>query len=111
LTARTSASTRYTFETLLLPRLPFVLYGLAVVRSGSSPRLLGWVGILGGSVSLAAGLLQAYTGRSALASVLFVGGSMLVTLWMLILGVAMWRFAGRSSTAVEPAELVGLGRQ
>jgi hypothetical protein len=101
----------YTFETLLLPGLPFVLYGLAVVRSGSYPRLLGWVGVLGGSVSSAAGLLQAYTGRSPLASVLFVSGSMLVTLWMLMLGVAMWRLAGRSSTAVEPAALVGRGRQ
>jgi uncharacterized membrane protein len=54
----------YTFETLLLPGLPFILYGFALVVSGTYPRPLGWAAVLGGCVSLVAGLLQAYDGRS-----------------------------------------------
>ena len=87
----------YTFETLLLPGLPFILYGLALVVSGTYARPLGWIAVLGGSVSFVAGLVQAYDGRSATASLVFIAGSMLVTVWMLVLGLAMWRQAEHSA--------------
>ena len=38
--------------------LPFVLAGLAVVASRGYPTWLGWIGVAGGTASLAAGVLQ-----------------------------------------------------
>jgi hypothetical protein len=88
----------FSLHTMLLPGLTFILFGLAVALSSLYPWPLGWVAVLGGIGSFAAGVLQAYTGRSPLATILFVVCSMLVILWMLAMGVVMWRTTRRTAS-------------
>lgn len=68
-----------------------ILYGLAVMTSHAYPKWLGWVAILAGLGSAWIGLRQAYTGPSFLVSnVLFVIFSLIITLWLLVMGVLLW---------------------
>lgn len=72
-----------------------ILYGLAVLTSQGYPRWLGWVAILAGLGSAWIGLRQAYAGPSFLVTnVLFVIFSLIITLWLLVMGVLLWRKAG-----------------
>lgn len=72
-----------------------LLYGLAVTTSDAYPRWLGWVAILAGLGSALIGLNQAYKGPSYLVSnVLFVIFSLIITIWVFVMGVLMWRKAG-----------------
>ena len=69
-----------------------LLYGLGVALSDNFPRWLGWVAVVLAIASLIAGFVQAYTGLSVLVtSVLFVSFASFLTLWLLIMGVLMWR--------------------
>lgn len=70
----------------------FVLFGLAVTRADGYPRWLGWVAYGAGVGSIAAGLFQALTGRPTMASlVLKIIGPTVITVWLLVMGVLMWR--------------------
>ncbi len=69
-----------------------LLYGLGVALSDDFPRWLGWVAVVLAIASLIIGFVQAYTGLSVLVtSTLFAGFSSFLTLWLLIMGVLMWR--------------------
>ncbi len=69
-----------------------LLYGLGVALSDNFPRWLGWVAVVLAIASLITGFVQAYTGLSVLVtSVLFVSFASFLTLWLLIMGVLMWR--------------------
>jgi hypothetical protein len=77
--------------------VPFVLFGLAVAHAGTYPRWLGWVAFLAGIGSILAGLIQALTGKPTVASlILTIIGPTVITLWMLVIGVLLWR---RSASA------------
>jgi len=70
----------------------FVLYGLAVARSDRFPTWLGWAAVVLGIASFIDGMVQAYTGLSVLVTnILFASFSSLLTLWILIMGILMWR--------------------
>jgi hypothetical protein len=69
--------------------LPFVLAGLAVVASGRYPALLGWLGFVGGLGSLIAGPLL-FFGVAGLTVGLSVISAVVISLYMLVLGVLMW---------------------
>jgi hypothetical protein len=75
--------------------VPFILSGLAVARSARYPAWLGWIGILGGAGSLVGGVLM-FLGVSLGSERLFIVFAQLVSLWMVAMGVLMWR---RVSTA------------
>jgi hypothetical protein len=76
--------------------VPFILLGLAVAFNGIYPRWLGWLAAFAGLGSVAAGLVQAFTGEPTVASlVLTIIGPTIISLWVLVMGVLMARRASR----------------
>jgi hypothetical protein len=79
--------------------VPFILLGLAVALNDAYPRWLGWFAAVAGLFSVAAGLVQAFTGEPTVASlVLTIIGPTIISLWVLVMGVLMGRQAARSSS-------------
>jgi hypothetical protein len=77
--------------------LTFIAYGLAVAGSRVFPRWLGWVALAAGIGSVSAGLVQAFTGRPTVASlILTIAGPTVIALWMLVVGILMARRASLS---------------
>jgi hypothetical protein len=86
--------------------LPFILAGLAVAADRGYPSWLGWIGVTGGAASLAAGVLQ-FLGAIPGSARLVIVPAQLVSLWMVAIGVLMWRRAARPAEAkAEAFELV-----
>ena len=80
--------------------VPFILLGLAVALNGVYPRWLGWVAAFAGLGSVAAGLVQAFTGEPTVASlVLTIIGPTIISLWVLVMGVLMGRGATRAPSS------------
>lgn len=73
--------------------VPFILMGLAVAVSRCYPAWVGWVAVAGGTGSLVGGVLI-LVGVSAGAGQLFIVFAQIVSLWMVAMGVLMWRRAG-----------------
>ncbi|MGI8688966.1 MAG: hypothetical protein ACR2M3_10340 [Thermomicrobiales bacterium] len=69
--------------------VPFILFGLAVALSRRYPAWLGWVGAVGGSGSLVLGTMM-FLGRPEM---LYVAFAIVVSVWMVAMGVLMWRRA------------------
>lgn len=68
--------------------LPFILLGLAVVLSRAFPSWLGWTAAAAGVLSIGAGLVQAFTGKPTIASlILTIIGPTVISLWLLIMGI------------------------
>lgn len=78
--------------------LPFVLAGLAVVLSRRYPAWLGWIGLIGGAGSLIIGLAMFFDLVGPGPAVPF---AVILSLFMVILGVLFWTSAGTVSD--EPA--------
>ncbi len=76
----------------------FSLYGLAVALSDVYPKWLGWAALV---VAIGAGLIglaEAFSGHSVvLTNILFPIASILLTVWMLVMGALMWRRAGAAA--------------
>ncbi len=77
-----------------------VLFGLTIACFGVSmsfsrrfPPWLAWLGLLGGLATLAAGIVQACSGFSALAMTLSMPASSVLLLWAVLVGAHLWRFA------------------
>lgn len=71
-----------------------IVYGLAIVTSDVYPRWLGWAALLAGLGSTADGLALAVTGPSVLlGSILFPVFSILITVWIFVMGLLLWRKA------------------
>jgi hypothetical protein len=80
--------------------VPFILLALAVALNGVYPRWLGWVAAFAGLGSVAAGLVQAFTGEPTVASlVLTIIGPTIISLWVLVMGVLMGRGATRAPSS------------
>jgi hypothetical protein len=81
--------------------LTSLLFGLAIASEEAYPRWLGWTGVVLGVAATLIGVVLAYQGPSALVSVvLFTSVSLAVTIWLLALGVLLWR---RTATVRAPA--------
>ena len=70
--------------------------GIALLGDRKYPKWVAGVAILGGVPTAIAGVVIAYTGFSSLAMAINMPASFLLLLWMLIVGVLMWRRAMRS---------------
>lgn len=75
--------------------LPFLLAGAATVLSRRYPAWLGYVGLVGGAASLLGGVLQ-FLGVVPGTERLVIVPAQLVSLWMVAMGVLLWR-AGRNA--------------
>jgi Domain of unknown function (DUF4386) len=74
--------------------MTFILYGLAVSASNAYPRWLGWIAVVGGVGAALVGLVQAYIGTSqATFLILFPAFAALLSIWLLVMGVLLWRRA------------------
>ena len=70
----------------------FSLFGVALSMSDNYPKYMGWIALVGGIAGMAIGLTQAYEGPSeTLTTILFPIVSVLLTLWVLVMGVFMWK--------------------
>jgi hypothetical protein len=70
----------------------FLLFGLAVVLDRSYPAWLGWFGFVGGFGSLFCGVTR-FLGVGLVPEGLFIVFALVVSLWMVAMGVLMWRRA------------------
>ena len=91
---------------LVFAGFTFVLFGLANALSTVYPRWLGWAAVIGGVGGAISGTIQAYVGEpTGLTRALGIAAPTIITLWLLIIGVFLWRGGpGRSH------EDVGVGR-
>lgn len=87
--------------TLLLLGLAPLLIGAAQLRDGAVSRGIAALGVLGGLVCAVVGVAELLTDTPSDFDIPFLVGSLLVTLWLLATGAALWR-------APEPV-LVGSG--
>ena len=78
--------------------LPFVLFGLAVTLDRSYPTWLGWVGFVGGAGSLASGMMM-FLSIGLFPGRLYIAFALVVSLFMLVMGVLMWRRANTTQNA------------
>jgi len=75
----------------LLFGLTVIAYGVALIRAGIYPAWIGIVAFVPGIGSAIAGVVMAYSGFSALAMAISMPASALLLIWMLGIGVMMWR--------------------
>jgi hypothetical protein len=70
----------------------FACFGIAIATSRRYPAWFGWIAVLGAAGAALAALMQiAASGEVQAAETLFLASSVLLTLWVFALGVAMWR--------------------
>ena len=81
----------------LLFGLTVVVYGAALLRDRTYSKWVAGIAIVGGVPTAIAGLVMAYTGFSELAMSINMPAGFLLLLWMLSLGVLMWRRGGSLS--------------
>jgi len=71
--------------------LTVVVYGIAFLIDGRAAKWIGMLAILGGLSMALAGIAIAYTGFSGLAMLLNMPASLLLTAWLVALGIIDWR--------------------
>ena len=77
----------------LLMGMTATVYGISLVLDRRFAKGLGWLAILGGIPIGVSGIIMAYTGFSDLAMTINLSASSLLLLWMLVMGVWLWRRA------------------
>jgi hypothetical protein len=77
----------------LLLGLTIASYCIALLSTTMYPRWLGYVGLAGALGLIAAGVVQAYSGFSPLAMDVSMPASEVLLLWLVGVGVIMWRRA------------------
>jgi hypothetical protein len=77
--------------TCLFVGITVSLFGMALLIDRRFPKWLGILAIAGGVPTAIAGIVIAYTGFSALAMVINMPSSSLLLLWMIGLGVHVWK--------------------
>lgn len=88
----------FSIWTIVFFGVTIILYGLAVSTSNVYPRWLGWVAVLAGLGSALIGLRLAYRGPSVLViNILFPVFSIIITIWVFVMGVLLWRKAGSTA--------------
>ena len=77
--------------TSLLFGITVTVYGVAVIRSPVYPIWVGFLAILGGLGTAAGGVVLAYTGFSESMMMISMLANRLLLVWMIVVGVLMWR--------------------
>jgi hypothetical protein len=74
-----------------------VVFAIAMIRGRRFPRWLGYFGFIGGFGNVSAGFAAAYTGFSPLEMMISMPATVLVGLWVIVIGVFLWKVAVGSS--------------
>jgi hypothetical protein len=74
--------------------LTVTVYGIALLVDHAYPKWIGGLAIVGGVPTVVAGVVMAYTGFSGLAMAISMPADSILLIWMLVLGVLMWRRSG-----------------
>ncbi len=80
----------------LLFGLTVTVYGVALLVDHTYPKWVGGLALAGGVPIAVAGVVMAYTGFSGLAMAINMPASSILLVWMLTVGVLMWRQGGVS---------------
>jgi hypothetical protein len=72
-----------------------ILYGVALLDGHTYPRWVGALGIFGGVPTLLSGVVMAFRGFSALEMAISMPASLMLVIWLMVLGVLMWRRGGQ----------------
>jgi hypothetical protein len=84
---------------ILFAGVTFMLYGVAVARSGLYARWAGWLVALAGVWSVPVGVVQAYVGESTtFTKVATIISPTIITLWVAWLSWSIFRKAARRTT-------------
>ncbi len=75
----------------LLFGITVAVYGVAIIVNPTYGRWVGYMALLGGLGTAAAGIAQAYTGFSESAMMISMPAGLLLLVWMIVIGVLMWR--------------------
>ncbi len=75
----------------LLLGITVVIYGIALWIAPDFPRWLGVLAIVGGVPTVIASIVMAYTGFSDLAMLINMPSSLLLLVWMVLVGIDVWR--------------------
>ena len=78
----------------LLLGLTASVYGVALLADRTYPKWLAGLAVVGGVPTMTAGVVIAYTGFSGLAMTINMPASVILLLWILSLGILMWRRGG-----------------
>jgi hypothetical protein len=71
--------------------LTAMVYGGALFVDGAYPKWVSALAVVGGVPTALSGIVMAYAGFSGLAMAISMPGSLVLLLWLLALGVCMWR--------------------
>ena len=74
--------------------LTVIVYGVALLVDHTYPQWLSGLAIVGGVPNTVAGVAMAFTGFSPLAMAINLPAGCLLLVWVLALGVCMWRRGG-----------------
>ncbi|MFQ5979068.1 MAG: DUF4386 family protein [Candidatus Heimdallarchaeota archaeon] len=74
-----------------------ILFGLAIVLSDLYPKWLGWVAVVGGIGNVLIGIVLFSQGWSQGTNIVWNLFIFVITLWLLVMGVLMWRKAGAAA--------------
>jgi hypothetical protein len=95
----------YSMSIVLFLGLGIVLYGIALVLDGEYPAWLGWLAILGGGGEVVVGIVQVLSGPTYRGTELpDAAFSVMITLWVLIVGIHMWRQSRTQHTRHDQIE-------
>jgi hypothetical protein len=73
--------------------LTLIVFGVSIFLSRRFPKWLAALGLIGGLGTLAAGVVQAYTGFSALAMMVGMPANTFLLVWAVLVGTYLWRLA------------------
>jgi hypothetical protein len=94
----------YSLSIVIFLGIGIFLFGLATVLSSTYPKALGWLAMLSGAGAFIVGVAQTLNGPELRATeVFFVLFSILSTVWVLMMGVFMWRKAHAKHARIEVA--------
>lgn len=69
------------------------VFGIALLLSPRFASWSGWLGLVSGGGTAAAGIAQAYTGFSSLAMSMGMPASLLLLIWAVAIGIRLWHLA------------------
>lgn len=84
--------------------LPVLFFGIAVALNEPRRAWIGWAGAVFGAAASVVGVIQVYTHRDfVVTDILIPITAVLASVWIVAMGILLWRQAGKLPVAVRPA--------